>query len=198
METALKPPNIRGPGWSKVVTTSPSSFQNLSTRSVVVKTQYEYYCRPIWNAFRKTPLIHREMRALLALMRAGVAVPAVLAYEETPGQSSLTTTFIDNAASFDAALIAPGADRLRIIGSVARAIAHLHNTRWTHGALYPGHLLVVNANTEPTVYFVDLEKAKKWGSVSRDLRRFARYCPPFKDDEQTVFDSEYKKGRGSA
>ena len=193
MEQLLKEPNVRGEGWSKAAVVSPAPSQNLSTSRVVVKTQHQYFCRPLWNAFRKTPLVRREFRAINALVQKGVAVPLVISYEESDEEACLVTTFVENSQALDAALTAPDAKRGPVVTSVAQAIARLHRAGWTHGALYPDHLLVVNASSEPVTYLIDLEKARKWGSVKRDMKRFSRYRTLFTESEQKLFDTEYAK-----
>ncbi len=193
MSSLLKQPNVRGAGWSRVSVSSTDRWLEYSNSQVVTKTQCRYYCRPVWNGFRRTPVVRREMRALLALRAKGVAVPLVLNYEEVGEESTLVSSFIENSLGFDEALKQPGAMRTEILSSVARLIGRLHRSRWVHGALYPIHILITEWSNEPRAHLIDFEKARYLGSRRRDLERFWRYGGMLSAAERVIFTEAYTR-----
>lgn len=202
MAELLKPPNTRGEGWSKVALVDSAELPqgvNWAGRKplqrVVVKTQWQYYCRPLWNGLRKTPLVRREQRALKRLGELGVAVPVVLHYSEESSMATLITSFIEGAQPFDEALNTLPQTRLAIVGCVAELIARLHRSRWVHGALYPAHILVTQSDNQPHAHLIDLEKAKYRGKRQSDLDRFWRYAGFLSAAERKHFEQVYE-GKG--
>ncbi len=171
---AVKAPNQRGVGDSCVYHTTDERWTEGLVNHVFIKCQYRYYCRPLWNGGRSTYTAKRELRALLALKAAGVNVPVVVSYQETNDRAMLVTGAIANALPLDVALrTSPECER-SILTATAWSIRQLHRAGWTHGALYPWHLLV---RMEPycQVFLVDLEKAKRNRRSRSDLRRLTRY-----------------------
>lgn len=198
MSEFLKTPNTRGDGWSKVALQDASKWSEKKSGRVVVKTQRQYYCRPLWNGLRKTPLVRREMRALTRLHQRGVAVPEVLHYSEAKVNGAieavLVTRFIDEALSFRDALVQYPEHRLIIVSRVATLIAQLHRVRWVHGALYPIHILITELQAQPpapVVHLIDLEKAKFLGNRQADLARFWRYGHFLSSAERQHFEQIY-------
>ena len=188
----LKSPNERGDGWSKVELIETDRWADQQIHRVVVKTQYRYDCRPLWNALRKTPRVHRECRALQKLRRGGVAVPKVLSYSYDGTEAVLITDYVEGGLSLDKALGLEGVDRDTIISAVAIEIGRLHRIRWTHGALYPAHLLITEPLQQPRVHLIDLEKAKYLRNQAQDLYRFWRYAHFISATERTLFESVYQ------
>ena len=191
MAELLKTPNTRGDGWSKVALVQSLEWAEYATDQVVVKTQRDYHCRPLWNALRKTPLVRREQRALIRLRALGIAVPLVLEYKVANDEAVLVTSFIENAQALDEALNSAPTQRLATLGSAARLVGQLHRTRWTHGALYPVHILITHAETVPKAHLIDLEKAKYLGNRTADLARFWRHVDGVSVDERNHFEQVY-------
>jgi len=205
MSELLKKPNTRGEGWSKVALQDASEWGEHKAGRVVVKTQRQYYCRPLWNGLRKTPLVRREMRALIQLHQLGISVPEVVHYAETVVEGAveavLVTEFINGALSFRDAIEQYPESRPEVIARVATLIAQLHSTRWAHGALYPIHILITGVDLQqpnPEVHLIDLEKAKFLGSRRADLARFWRYGHFLNASEREQFERDYKEAMATA
>ncbi len=193
-QSFLKEPNLRGEGTSKVSSRAGDSWPEVGCNDVIVKVQNDCYCRPLWNWGRRTPLVRREMRALLGCRKAGVHVPLVIEYRETHHRAELITTFIPNALDLDVALERFPAQRSKILNNVGGEIGKLHNARWTHGALYRTHI-VVCPDCAFRVYLIDLEKGRRSVRAARDLARFERHNGYLTEQDWTDFRQGYALGR---
>lgn len=193
----VKPPQSRrGEGLSYVTIESAADWQAGSGR-VFVKHQQDYWCRPIWRVFRRTPLLLRELRGLKACQRMGIEVPRIVAFQNDGVQSKLILTEVVNAQPLDEALARSEVDRSAIINRAAELIGRLHRGGWSHGALYPQHILI-SRNDDHRATLIDLEKARHNPFKRKaDLARFWRHCPALTDSEQAQFNTRYwrvKKG----
>ena len=75
--------NRRGDGTSTVGVADADRWPDLDvTGRVYVKRQQAFFCRPPWNAFRRTPTLRREVRYIEAARALGVNVPDVALYRE--------------------------------------------------------------------------------------------------------------------
>lgn len=188
----VKPVQSRRGRGSSFVTVSqpPAGGDRLFT-----KHQSDYWCRPVWRAFRRTPLLRRELRALRACARLGISVPVVLSYEDDGTQTRLQLAEVSQALPLDEALNAGTADRSAIISCTAQIIGALHHAGWSHGALYPHHILI-DTRTGASATLIDLEKARRNPlKRGRDLQRFWRHAPVITDAERVLFNTEYRKAR---
>lgn len=195
MTDLLKPPNTRGDGWSKVRLIETAKWSETGSRQVIVKTQQRYYCRPLWNGLRKTPLVRRELRALKQLRKIGVAVPEVLHYSQDQTEATLVTAFIKEAQSLDVAWRTRPGQHKAILAEVAQLIAQLHRARWVHGALYPAHILITQSEARPPgphAQLIDLEKAKYLGNRQADLDRLFRHAKFLDDPQRSYFSRVYE------
>lgn len=184
----VKPPQSRRGRGSSYVTVSQT---NSDGPRRFVKHQTEYWCRPVWRGFLRTPMLRRELRAIRACERLGINVPEVISYEENNGVSRLTLAEVADTVSLDQALLASRANRTAIIDSAARIIGQLHKAGWSHGALYPHHILI-RTSGEPCVTLIDLEKARRNPlKRSRDLLRFWRHAPELTESERAEFETVY-------
>jgi len=190
----LKEPNVRGTGTSTVHTSAGTSWPEIGNNAVVTKVQSEYFCRPLWNWGRRTPLVRREHRALLACRAAGVHVPLVVDYRETPAGAELVTTLIPDALNLEVALERYPAERSRILYAVGCEIGKLHRARWTHGALYGAHILVC-PEYDFRVYLIDLEKGRRSLRARRDLARFQRHNAYLTEQDWVSFRQGYRLAR---
>jgi tRNA A-37 threonylcarbamoyl transferase component Bud32 len=193
----LKEPNTRGDGISTVRRIGGEEWPEIGASQVVSKIQCGYYCRPIWNLCRRTPLVARERRALLGARNAGVRVPLVLDYRRTPAGSELITTLISDALPLDQAVAQFPEQRKEILRLVGREIGKLHRARWTHGALYADHILVT-PQAGFRVYLVDLEKGRRSLRAGRDLDRFLRHNSYLNAEDLVIFRSSYAAARRGA
>lgn len=189
----LKPPNIRGNGYSMVEKIVTNDYVEHGIQHVIRKFQVNYTSRPIWNFFRATPKVRRELRALEALRRCGLNVPLVLAYRANGTKAELITSFIEHAVPYAELLpVVEDSKRRLIIEAIADLIGELHNCRWTHGSLGPPHILISGWQRRPKAHLIDLEKAKQFASASRDLKRFKKYSTVFTASDHRVFDQRYR------
>ena len=192
----LKEPNLRGTGTgtSTVERSSGAPWPESGGNDVVIKVQTGYYCRPLWNWCRLTPVAGRERRALLACRAAGVHVPRVIAYHERADGAELVTSLIPDALHLDAALERFSAQRAQILFNAGGEIGKLHRAGWTHGALYGEHLLVC-PDRDFRVYLIDLEKGRRSLKAGRDLARFQRRSPYLSDEDLADFRRGYESAR---
>ncbi len=191
----IKPPQARGQGASAVFVEAGERW-GADAERVYVKRQVDYYCRPIWRGFRRTPTLRRELRGLKACRSLGVPVPKVVAYQERGDGAELVLEALPDSVPLDEALTAENADRAAIVANVATAIGLLHRGGWSHGALYHTHLLVGPPPDHP-VTLIDLEKSRRSRRRQReDLDRFWRYSAGFLSDaEAHLFERCYRKAR---
>lgn len=181
----------RGPGASQVHLQFGEDW-GIATGRVYVKRQHAYTCRPIWRMFLKTPTLRRELRALTGCRRLGIRVPRVVTYQEEGDYAQLVLEDIRGARPFDRSLNEPGADRVAIVANVAAVIGSLHGAGWSHGALYPDHILV-GPGPDYEVTLIDLEKARQSRFNRRvDLNRFWRYHTMLDSREIHVFKIHYR------
>ncbi len=181
----VKPPQSRGGKGVSAVYLEPAARWGSGTGRVYVKRQEGYFCRPAWRAFRRTPTLRRELRGLIACGRLEVPVPAVVAYREDGLRAELVLQEVPGALPLDQALDRHGRDRAAILDDLATVIARLHRGGWTHGALYPDHILVRDRVLD--VVLIDLEKARRSRLRRRsDLDRFWRHNGQLMSDRETV------------
>ncbi len=194
--TPVKPPQSRdGKGSSAVYLQAAEAWGGSSGR-VYVKRQESYFCRPAWRAFRRTPTLRRELRGLAACRDLGVPVPAVVAYREDGPRAELVLEEIAGALPLDRALGGAAACRDAIIDGLATVVARLHKGGWTHGALYPEHIL---ASPDGGVVLIDLEKARRSCFRRRsDLDRFRRHSEGLLTPREAAqFDDRYREALAS-
>ncbi|MEQ8860534.1 MAG: lipopolysaccharide kinase InaA family protein [Pseudomonadales bacterium] len=190
----VKPAQRRGRDGLSTICIEPAQAWNAGEGRVYVKRQQAYWCRPPWRLYRRTPMLRRELRGLEACRRHGIGVPRVVTYRERGSLSELVLEEVQSATPFDEALAA-APERDLVVREVAAAIGRLHGGGWTHGALYPAHILV-GAPPDHAVTLIDLEKARH-NPLRRhaDLARFWRYCPPLTGIERALFERHYRRAR---
>jgi len=189
-QTLLKEPNVRGAGTSTVRSEPSDSWPEIGGNAVIAKLQSDYYCRPLWNWGRRTPVVRRECRALIGCRSAGVHVPLVVEYRETAAGAELITSVIPNALHLDEAVERYPDQRARIVRNAGFEIGKMHRARWTHGALYCMHILVC-PETDFRVYLIDLEKGRRSWRAGRDLARFERHNTYLTEQDWADFRAGY-------
>ena len=196
---ALDAPNRRGAGTSSVALVESGAWPfSATTRRVYLKRQQAFFCRPPWNAFRRTPTLRRERRFLERARGIGLDVPRIVYYGEgTLDRAILAIEAVDAAVDFEQALARAGdAERARIVERVGDALATLHAARIRHGALYPKHILV-GSSEPPRVVLIDFEKGRGAWSRSRaatvDLARLARHAAFLTERDWRVLRSRYAR-----
>ena len=179
---SLDAPNRRGAGTSSVAVVDAAAWPLGATSGrVFLKRQRAFFCRPAWNAFRRTPTLRREVRFLARARAIGVDAPAVAYYGEVGDRAILAVHEVAGAVDFERALAdAHGDTRDEIVRSVGATLARLHAARIVHGALYPKHILVGTADAR-RVALIDFEKGRlaltAARASARDLDRLARHAP---------------------
>lgn len=189
----VKPPQTRDGKGVSAVFLEPAGDWGAPGERVYVKRQTAYWCRPLWRAFRRTPTLRRELRALDACRKLGIPVPRVVSYREEGPTAELVVEEVADAAALDQALARPGADRIAILRNVADVIGRLHRAGWSHGALYADHILV-GPPPDYAVVLIDLEKARR-SRMRRvdDLERFhRRNAAVLRQADLEIFDARYR------
>jgi tRNA A-37 threonylcarbamoyl transferase component Bud32 len=196
----LEPPNRRGDGFSVVCVVEAAAWPELGAHGrLYVKRQQAFFCRPAWNAFRRTPTLRRELRFIARARALGIAAPIVVRYEEGSGDRAvLVLGEIPCAQDLEHALAsASAADRSDTLKNVGEMLAKLHCARVLHGAVYPKHVLITRA--APYTWLIDFEKARRVLSRSsaaeRDLMRLLRHAPFITHDDLDVLLKAYDPRR---
>ena len=179
----LEQPNRRGEGTSLVGVVERGEWSEVgSHRRLYVKRQQAFYCRPMWNAFRRTPTLRREVRFIERARSLGVGAPTVVHYGEgSAGRALLVLEEVVGVVDLQRAVVgASDTDRRTVFENIGKMLAKLHSARIRHGAIYPKHLLVEVAAPH-RVWLIDFEKARRVMSPSRaaerDLDRLLRHAP---------------------
>jgi aminoglycoside phosphotransferase len=192
-------PNRRGRGVSRTGTAQGRDWPELGTIGrIFVKRQQAFYCRPLWNAGRRTPTLRREYRYLEYCRARDISVPRVLGYAEDADRAVLLLAEVTDARSFEHALDADPSARELIIRNVLALARRLHAARVRHGALHPKHLLVANG-AEHAVSLIDLEKARldisRRHAARRDIAQLLRHAAFLTDRERLMVVDGYVADR---
>ncbi len=194
-ETAelVKPPQSRrGKGWSVVYKQSGKAYD--CERPVYIKRQSGYSTRVWWRAFRLTPRLVCEHRALRFCKQIDVASPEVVSFTDTPEMTELILEDVGPAKELNDYLSECDAlDKQDVISQAAALIARLHAHRWVHGALGDEHILVRDSGQ---VVLIDFEKAH-WNPlrIKRDLDRLWRHTSGLNDEDRLLFMQHYRQFR---
>jgi serine/threonine-protein kinase RIO1 len=140
-----------------------------------------------WRDFFRRSGPHRAFRYALALERAGIATPRVLAAGIVRSFHVPKTGYLLVEEIFPAMTLAklaqrPGPIPAALIRRVAGMIARMHQEGFIHGDLTINNVLLDEQN-QP--WFIDLERGRRrWGPVSwrqavEDFHRFARHVGKF-------------------
>ena len=184
--TLISSQSRRGRGNSSVWLDAAANWGGAERQRAYVKQQTDYCCRPPWRAWRKTPLLAREHRALRACQALGLAVPDVLHFECKALTATLVVAEVQDSLPLDKALAAnPDARRL-ILTNVGDYLARLHGAGWYHGALYAHHMLISDT-AEHTLCLIDFEKARRTRRRrGEDLNRFWRHNGYLTDPDRQI------------
>ncbi len=179
----LDEPNHRGAGTSAVGVADAARWPEFAAHArIFIKRQQAFFCRPPWNAFRRTPTLRREVRFLNRARALGVGVPKVIHYTEgSDDRALLLLEEIDGTADLEHALAtATLSDRATVLRDVSAMLARLHDARILHGAVYPKHVLI-DVAAPHRCWLIDFEKARHVATRSRaaerDLTRLLRHAP---------------------
>jgi hypothetical protein len=140
-----------------------------------------------WRDFFRAAAPFRAFRQALALERAGIPTPRVLAAGvervwRLPRAGYLVVEEITPAVTLAKLAQQPGALTPALIRRVAEAIARMHDRGFIHGDLTINNVLL-DEHLQP--WFIDLERGRRcWGQVNwrqavEDFHRFARHVGKF-------------------
>ena len=163
-----------------------------TTGRVYVKRQRAFFCRPAWNAFRRTPTLRREARFISQARALGVNVPDVVLYQEgSDDRALLVLREIDGAVDLEKSLLSLDArERRELFENIGKMLAKLHSARLLHGAVYPKHVLV-EVGSPPRLADRSGENATRTVPIfSGD----ARHCAP--RPARTVHDGRRSRSAG--
>ncbi len=162
-------PNHRRGGWSGVgQLVLPSDNDELN---VFVKKQQNHGRRTLLHPIKGEPTFRREFERLMFLESQQIKAPKVVFYAEQTIDNQtcaiLATETLLGFEPLDAVtqrLFSNEQKTLQqkrnLIKTVAAAVRGFHEAGLVHRALYPKHLFVKNAETQPEIAFIDLEKAR--------------------------------------
>ena len=184
--TLISSQSRRGRGNSSVWLDTAENWGGGDQRRVYVKQQTDYCCRPPWRAWRKTPLLLREHRALRACQALGLAVPEVLHFECRGLSATLVLAEVEDALPLDEAIAADPDARQSMLTNVGNYLARLHGAGWYHGALYAHHMLISNG-ADHGLCLIDFEKARRARRRrAEDLNRFWRHNSYLTDPDRQI------------
>ena len=162
-------PNHRRGGWSGVgQLTLPSNDGELS---VFVKKQQNHGRRTLLHPFKGEPTFRREHKRLSFLESNQIKAPKVVFYAEQQLEKKACAILATEALLGFKPLDEVTQDwyttnhktqqqRRHLLKTVAVALRAFHDTGLVHRALYSKHVFVKNAETQPEVALIDLEKAR--------------------------------------
>ena len=140
-----------------------------------------------WRDFFRTAGPFRAFRSALALERAGIATPRVLAAGiarsfHVPKAGYLLVEEIVPAVTLAQLARRPGPIPAPVIRRVAEMIARMHQEGFIHGDLTINNVLL---DEQSRPWFIDLERGRRcpgpvsWRQAVEDFHRFARHVGKF-------------------
>lgn len=196
-------PNERRGGWSGVGRIEVVNDENPSLILFVKKQQN--HGRKTWrHPFVGEPTFRREFARLRFLEEHDFSAPKVVFYAEAIVQGSqraiLVTEALNGFVSLDnlseswlkgATLKQQG----RLIRRIAQEIRRFHDFGLVHRALYPKHIFVKNADTQPEIALIDLEKTRRTmfsrAAAIFDLAALHRHALRWRKSQRILFLIEY-------
>jgi hypothetical protein len=162
-------PNHRRGGWSGVGQLKLATDGGVL--STFVKKQQNHGRRTLLHPFTGEPTFRRELKRLTFLEKNHVKAPKVVCYGEQTIEGEfcaiLATETLLDFEPLDVVTQDWFANRANtrqqkrtLLKSVANALHDFHDTGLSHRALYSKHIFVKNADTQPEVALIDLEKAR--------------------------------------
>lgn len=146
----------------------------------------------------------RSLEIALALIRNSINTPYPLAIVEERGKSNrlVNCYYITEFIKFDCSFFQvinefDGILKKKLIAATARSIRLLHDVGIIHNDLHASNILLNNLEAEPSIYFIDLNRARRKKAVSdktraKDLGRLA-----LKGQDQADFFSYYDTEKNS-
>ncbi len=165
----FEPPNHRRGGWSGVGQLVLTS--NQGDLNVFVKKQKNHGRRTLCHPFKGEPTFRREFKRLIFLEQKQIKAPKVVFYAEDKVEGNacaiLATEALLEFEPLDVVSARWHVDghitqlqNTRLLRTVAETIRQFHQSGLVHRALYPKHIFVKNAETQPEIALIDLEKSR--------------------------------------
>jgi hypothetical protein len=161
-------PNHRRGGWSGVGRINLSR-DHVSFLNIFVKKQ-QNHGRLTWrHPIKGEPTFRREFQRLKFLELNRFAAPKVVFYGESvvngEQRAILVTVALDDFQSFEEVLngwwmSASRQQQNLLIQKIAVELRRFHDLGLVHRALYPKHVFIKNADHNPEIALIDLEKAR--------------------------------------
>ena len=161
-------PNERRGGWSGVGRVELNLENNIKL-TLFIKKQ-ENHGRLTWlSPISGEPTFRREFKRLTFLKSADCAAPRVVFYGESKENKKqraiLVTVALDEyrpleSLSEDWLVKASQTQKKKLIAEIARGLRTFHKLGLVHRALYPKHIFIRDADTQPAMALIDLEKAR--------------------------------------
>ncbi len=195
--------NRRAGGWGAVHRVAVADAPG-GSEAIYLKQQHNFRTRNVRRPWRDEPVAARERHNLLAFAGDGLPVPQLVCFgeQERDGQpcALLATAELTGYRPLDEYLAtceSPPAFRAAVIHDVGELIGRLHARGWEFRCLYPKHVFVrVNADGNPELSFIDLEKARRRVRVrygaTRDLASFINRCPDWSPEDWACFAAAYR------
>jgi hypothetical protein len=162
-------PNQRRGGWSGVgQLTLPYDEHELN---VFVKKQQNHGRRTLLHPFEGEPTFRREFKRLVFLEECHIKAPKVVLYSEQRVDDKvcamLGTEALIGYEPLDIVMQrwqtesnGTRKQKKKLLKAIAEGIRDFHKTGLVHRALYPKHIFIKDAESQPEIAFIDLEKAR--------------------------------------
>jgi hypothetical protein len=162
-------PNHRRGGWSGVGRIILTSDQG--ELCVFVKKQQNHGRRTLLHPIKGEPTFRREFKRLAFLEANHIKAPTLVFYGEKKIDGHACTILATEALlGFEPLDVVmqrwqvegnrSKQQKTRLLSTIAETLRQFHATGLAHRALYPKHLFIKNAETQPEVALIDLEKAR--------------------------------------
>jgi tRNA A-37 threonylcarbamoyl transferase component Bud32 len=162
-------PNHRRGGWSGVGQLMLQSDGD--DLSVFVKKQQNHGRRTLLHPFKGEPTFRREFKRLEFLETCGIKAPKVVFYgEQCIGNKSRAILATEALLGFvpldvvtqDWCTISRKTrqQKKQLLKTIAVSLRCFHEAGLVHRALYPKHIFVKDADKQPEIALIDLEKAR--------------------------------------
>ena len=197
-------PNQRRGGWSGVgQLILPSDSGELN---VFVKKQQNHGRRTLLHPIKGEPTFRREFERFTFLAAQQIKAPKVVCYgEQKIDNQACAILATETLLGFEPLDVVTQRwfsveqktclQKRQLLKAVALTVRAFHHSGLVHRALYPKHLFVKNAEIQPEVAFIDLEKARfSWLFLYRayfDLAALNRHAEYWSASDRLYFFLQY-------
>lgn len=162
-------PNHRRGGWSGVGQLLLRAGDD--DLDIFVKKQQNHGRRTLLHPFKGEPTFRREFKRLSFMEAHQIKAPKVVCYGEQRIDDKvcaiLATETLLNFEPLDVVTQRwhtskrqSRKQKKKLLSTIATELRYFHQTGLVHRALYPKHIFIKNAESQPEVALIDLEKAR--------------------------------------